>query len=720
MKSIRHLLTLLALTATFWACDKTNTLPTPPEMSGDVSEFVFPKEGGTETFEVKANRNPITATLSNEADAEWCEVSIRPGEGGVNTVTVRISALDGDFRQTVLMLNNSAAVCDVAIKQAGVPALTTLTPTHIDEVSATLGLSWVYSGDIEVEEAGVRLSSGGNTRDCAIEEAKAPGSYTLALSDLTPETEYTVEAYLRTSDGQSFTGEAVSFQTDKAPVNIALSELKEWMTSDSRTVTENWTVEGVVSVLFPLTKAADIATPRFILQDGSVPGSAICVLDPLQAKVGDKVSIRIKDATVEKSRSGALSLKSIVGAVQTLSSGNELSPVTVDHSRLDAYENMYVRIENTQLLNIFTDEANYPSWGSAEKFTLEVEGSTVSFDVFVPAASELSGTAPGKGSGSVGGIVLADGNSPIVMILKKADVSLEASRFESLLDLTFQKPVFYGTMTAGEEIEGCRLEVPFKNGDNSVLSGEITVTVEGPAAEGITVASLTDPTIPAGNGSLVFAVSGLPVQTGEVSFTVNGIPGLADNVCTASVGAPFTPAVGNFNLYWIPTTANVPKSPIPSTLAYEECTNPDVTSTVLTLVASEDNKAGTKWSGDWGAIGWNLNLSGEDVQYYEFTLTVAAGKTLALSGLDFAFRVASGNPDVSFKYSLNGAAFEEFYSCSTSEVTAATIPVGKHAVLKAVPGGSTLVIRVVPSTSASAAKLGLAKDKKFAIYGDVL
>ena len=720
MKSIRHLLTLLALSATLWACDKTNTLPTPPQMDGDVSEIVFPKEGGTESFQVTANRSPITATLSKEADAEWCQVTVRPGEGGVNTVTVNISALDGDYRQTVLMLNNAAAVCDVTIRQAGVPSLTTLAPTHIDEVSATVGLKWAYSGEIGVEEAGVRLSSGSNIRDCAIEAAKVAGSYTLDLTDLTPETEYTAQAYLKTTDGQSFTGEAVAFQTDKAPVVIPLHELKEWVTAGSQTVTENWIVEGIVSIVFPLTKAADITTPRFILQDGSVPGSALCVYDPIQASPGDRLSIRIKDATVERSASGALGLKSIIGAVRTLSSGNELSPQAIDHSRLDAYENMYIRIEHTQLLNIFTDRNNYPNWGSADKFTLEVEGSTVSYDVFVPASSELAGVAPGTGSGSVSGIVLAAGSSPAVMVWKKDDVSLEASRFESLLDLTFQKPVFFGTMIAGEEISGCRLEVPYKNGDNSVLSGEITVTVEGPAAEGITVASLTDPAIPAGNGSLVFAVSGTPAQAGEVIFTVNGIQALGDNVCIAEVGAPFTPTIGNFNLYWIPTTATVPKTAIPVSLAYDECSNSDVAASVLTLVASEANKSGTKWSGDWGAVGWNLNLGGEDVQYYEFTLTVASGKTLALSGLDFAFRVASGNPDVSFKYALDGAAFEEFYTCSTDVVTESTIPVGKHPVLKAVPGGSTLVIRVVPSCSAAGAKFGLAKDKKFALYGDVL
>ena len=219
--------------------------------------------------------------------------------------------------------------------------------------------------------------------------------------------------------------------------------------------------------------------------------------------------------------------------------------------------------------------------------------------------------------------------------------------------------------------------------------------------------------------SIRFAVSGTPVAEGEVVFTVEGISALSDNSCTAVVGAPFVPTVGNFNVYWIPTAVNVPKNAIPSFLNFEENTNPAAVGvSVLSLAASEDNKSATKWSGDWGATGWNANADGAQVQYFETTLTVASGTTLALSGLDFAFRTASGDFDVKFLYSLNGGGYVTFYSCSTTEVSSGTIPLGKMDFFKAIPGGSVVSIRLVPYSTASAGKFGLAKDKKFAIYGN--
>ena len=717
MKSFKYLLTGIALLFALLSCDQTNSLPTKPEMKSDLSEIVFPREGGSQTIKVSTNR-AYTATLLNESDAEWCRVSVSGGEKGESEITVRVDALDGDFRQTVLMLNASAAVSDIVIMQTGVPVLTTSEATAVDENSATLGMSWKYSGEISVAEAGISLTGGGVTTNHAIAEATAPGSYSLRLQDLSPETSYEVRAYLTTTDGQTYTGPTVTFTTDKAPVVARIASLREAAAAGASTVADNLLVEGVVSKVFPLTstKAADITTARVLLQDGNNPGDVVAVSGVEGVKAGDRLSIRAKGAAMELSKSGALTLSSIIGEVKTLSSGNTLDPVVIAHTDMGLYENMFVAVEKTQLLMIYLDAASYPSWGSAPKFTLEVEGSTVSYDVFVPAVSGLATEAPGRGSGTVSGIVLADGSGCILML---EDAALTSARFESLLDLTFLKPVFSGMMTVGEDISGCAVEVPYKNGDNSVLAGELTVAVSGPGAEGITVETLSDVTVAAGNGSIRFAVSGTPAAEGEVVFTVNGITALTDNSCTAVVAAPFVPTVGNFNVYWIPTTANVPKNNIPDLLNCDENTNPSAVGvSALTLNASAANKSATKWSGDWGATGWDVNAGGAQVQYYETTLTVASGTTLALSGLDFAFRSASGDFDVNFLYSLNGGEFTSFFTCSTTEVSAGTVPLGKMDFFKAIPAGSVVTFRLVPYSTASAGKFGLAKDNKFAIYGN--
>ncbi len=714
-------------------------LPEKPELQTSVSELLFSMSGGTQTITFETNRN-WTASVdptSVSADVSWCTVSGESGPMGTNTITVTVEGMEGDYREALLILNASAAGKEIRIRQSGIPLVSTGAAEEVNESGALLSVTWQYAGEISVSEVGVALRKtgiGGAFVDYAVEtdEELVPGTYYVRVSDLNASTEYDAVAYVTTSEGDRYEGEQLNFTTAETPVKVAISEIKEMgrtvALGGSQTVADNLIIEGTVIASYTepvegtaTTKSTSIEETKVLIVDGTGKDCGITLKLETGTNVygrGDRISVRAKDGNLSHVASGAVYLAPSASGIELLSSGNEVVPVTVSHTALESYESMYVTIENTQLMSSFQ---GLETWSSRSVITFEVSGSETSFDAFVPATAEIASEAPSFLSGSLSGIVVSDDvSSYLVMATSREDVAgLTEDRFESVLTLRFLKPVFSGTLYTGEEIAGSVLRIEYRNGDGSTIENEIYADVSGDAAEGISVQPISGAVINPGTGYIDLVVEGTPTTEGEVIFTVYGIDGLEDPVCTAEVSQPYVPEVGNFETYW-----NISSHGYASSLPYTENTNPSgVSVSDMALIASADNMSGTKWSNDWGAIGWDSNTSvSSPSQYYTFALTVASGKTLDLSGLDLNFRINGGDIDLYVQYSIGSSAFNQAYysKLTTSSSTSIVIGLGALADLTGISEGVTVTFRIVPVGTNSATKWALKTgDKSLSIYGNV-
>ena len=724
-------LTLLAAAGLLGACnDPSASLPEKPELALDspTETLVFPSAGETQRVTFQTNR-PWTALLNGNAVAgeeePWCSVSPASGQAGTHTISITVRPLQGDFRQALLLLNASAAGCEIAILQSGQPVVHTDEATAIDEAHATLNGSWFYSGDITVSEFGfgVAVEGSGSYTHYPVAEQAENGSFSLALEDLQPETTYVYYAYA-TAEGVDYLGNEVRFTTDVAPVKSPIAALKEQglalATGAQETLAESLYIEGVVTSSF--VAAAEEEISYITLQDDTKAHSGIkvCFAEPSDNRytAGDRLTIRTKEGVLSHPAAGVVTFTPQTDGIVLIESGQSVVPTTVAHTELEQYEAMRVQIEHTQLSKLFTDAATYPTWSSAELWSMEVEESEDAYQLFVPAGSPLANEAPLTGSGHVTGLVVSGENGFVLCCEQIEDVAgLTGERFASLLDLSFSAPEFQGSLVVGEAASGY-VAIPYRNGDNSVIEGVISVEVSGAAAEGIEVESATDVQIGVGNGFIRLAVSGTPTTAGEVVFTVKGLDALgADNSCTAEVLEPSLPEVGNFEAVFETTSLG---GDYASVMPVASNSNASVAVESCVLTASDSNINGTKWKSEIAAIGWDENTSVfNPVQYFETSLTVQSG-TLALSGLDFVQRINGGDVVVSIQYAINGGAYAESESFTlTSDDNGFTANLGKVAALTKLAAGTTVKIRIVATADKNATKWGVKAKGRLAIYGNV-
>lgn len=741
LHSIRLLCGFVLLAVGPTACDDASTeLPDKPAMSVSDHQLLFSEAGGQMSVSFSTNRAWTAKLLDNLDDAQnpWCTLSEESGAAGSHRITVRAERLTGDYREAVLLLNASAAGCEIAVMQSGQPVLTTDDAREIDEAAATLGGKWVYSGSLDVAEfgVGIREQTTAEYTWHAVAERAEDGSFSTRIGALKSSTTYCYTVYVRTAEGIRYEGARKEFTTDTPPVKITIAQLKaagrRIAPGGQLTLTESQYVEGVVIASGQPAQTGAATESRALgpeeayvtIVDGSASDSGITLYFADSRDntylAGDRLSVRTKDGIVRHAPSGLVDLHPLPIGIRVIDRGNSVSPVTIGHTQLSDYESMAVRIENTQLTHLFTDTGTYPTWGSATRWNMEVEGSETSYSLYVPAGSPLAAQAPQSGSGTVAGIVTGGDNDDYLLCCSEpADVAaLTGSRFESLLELRFLAPEFQGVLCAGEPAAG-NLIIAYRNGDNSVISGTLSarITGEEQVIGDLAVTPLTDCRIGTGTGSILLAVTGTPGAAGTVTFTVSGLDALgAQNTCTAEVIVPDAPQVGNFEAVWDTNTAKG------ATEIAGTSTHPAISVSTLTLNASASNISGTKWA-DFAAVGWDVNTSANKLsapgQYFLTTLTVSAGKTLALSGLDIEQRINGGDVTLSVQYALNGGDFAEAESLLlTSDSAPFTVNLGKVAALKSLAEGTRIAIRLVPVTTSASIKWGIKKGSRLAIYGN--
>lgn len=737
---MRTLYGLLLLTAGLWSsCDDASSkLPDKPEMKVSNEPLLFSADGGEQIITFTTNRAWQAMLIDNLDDQQqpWCSLSAEEGEAGSQQLVLRTERLEGDYRQATLLLNASAAGCEIAVMQSGQPVLTTDDAVQIDESGATLGGSWIYSGPIDAAEFGIAVRKPDQTQPAyyPVSEREANGAFSTRVTELESTTRYRFTAYLLTSDGTLYQGAEKEFTTDAAPVRTSVAELKaagrQIVAGGQQTLTASQYVEGIVIASYrpatePTPEAQAFAPEQacIMLVDGTEANSGITLRFDQSSqntyRVGDKLSVRTKDGVLRHAQSGLVDILPLPAGIRVLSTGNEVAPTTIDHTNLADYESMAVRIERTQLTRLFTDQTVYPTWGSATLWNMEVEQSETSYLLHVPADCELAAQTPRSGSGPVSGIVVRGDDDYALRCDKTSDVAgLVNERFESLLELRFLAPEFQGSLCAGEAATG-NLAIPYRNGDNSVLAGQIWAEITGGEAVtgDLAVTPVSDWQIGTGSGSILLAVTGTPGAAGTVTFTVHGLEALGtQNTCTAEVIVPDLPEVGNFEAVWDTNTekgaARTPGS----------SSNSSISITDMTLTASAANISGTKWA-DFAAIGWDTNTAANKlsapVQYFQTTLTVGSGKTLALSGMDIEQRINGGDVTLSVQYALNGGAFVEIEALPlTSDSQPFTVNLGKTAALNSLAEGTRITLRLVPMTTSATIKWGIKKGSRLAVYGN--
>lgn len=731
-----------------WSCnDPSSKLPETPLVTVSEQEVFFTENGGEYTVSFSTNRT-WCAELINNLDSNkepWCTLSAESGEAGNNHLTIQALSLEGDYREAVLILNASASGQEILIKQSGQPVITTADAIEVDEAHATLGGSWHYSGEIEVQEFGIELRENTSEQVATyiINELDENGAFSLRVEKLLAETSYTYCVYLLTRDGIFYQGEQKSFTTDRIPERISIAELKamgrQVAAGGQQKLTESQYVEGVVvdsfvPVLPEENPSVDETEARgllpseayVIIMDDTKPNSGITMRFPIAEQntysEGDRLVVRTKDGVISHAASGLVDFVPAPIGVHVAAEGEMITPAVADHTLLADYESMVVSIDNTQLTRLFTDKNAYPLWGSTQLWNMEVEGSELSYTLYVPADSPLAAIETMSGSGSVQGVVINDESiGYAVKATKSSDVAdLTADRFDSLLELKFFAPEVQGTLCVGEE-SSAQLVIPYRNGDNSILEGTISVVISGDEAVvgDLAVESLVDYQIGMGLGEIVLAITGSPGAAGSLIFTVEGLKALgSSNFCTAEVVAPAAPEVGNFEAVWNTNTAKGD-----SEMKLLSNTNEAIGVSNWILTATSSNITGTKWA-DFAAVGWDANTADNyltsPVQYFQVTVTVGSGKKLVLSGWDLQHRINGGDVTLSVQYSINEGKFMEIEQrLMTSESGAITLNLGKVEALTNLVEGTTLTLRLVPMATSASIKWGIKKGERFALYGNV-
>lgn len=721
MNRLFNTIIISAFVALMAACaPESSRLPEKPSLKASTDILLFSEAGGSETVSFTTNRPWTAELLSSEVDAseQWCTISKLNGAEGENSITVNVAALNGDYREVILLLNASASGCEIVVKQSGQPVIVTNDASDITESCAIITGHWNYSGDLEVVETGVMLESAGGSPEYLPSQSEDANSIIVEISDLMPETTYKYSVYVLAADGRRYVGEQKEFTTEAEPVLESIADLKAAgyaiAAGGQKNLVESKFIEGIV------IKVSDVV----LLQDDikKHSGITLTISEGVNLTEGDRIKIRTKGTVLSHSDNNLVTFAVPGKNVTVEASGQSVGYAQASHMELSDYEAMQVEIANTQLTKLFTDISAYPTWKSAPIWSFEVNGSDQSYNVAVPENATIASETPVSKSGIIKGIAgyFDDIRTTVIICSEPEHIAgLSNERFESLLEFSYTAPYFAGNLNAEEGSYG-KVVLPYKNGDNSTIEGPVSVTIsaEDESILGtLTVEVLENIKIGTGLGQIEFKVSGTPAAAGTVTFTINGIPGLKENTCTAVIAAPVLPVVGNYEVIW---NTNTSKG---ATNAVVDKNNPDATASDLVINASADNITGTKWA-ELGAIGWDANTAenfiSNPVQYYQFTITVASGKSLSLSGMDITQRINGGDVTLSVQYSTDGTKFTEINSyLLTSTVSDVVVNLGKVSALTDIPEGTVVTFRLVPIATNAKTKWGIKVGSRFAVYGNV-
>ena len=471
------IITLVGIIAA--ACsDPSAHLPETPEVNiySDLS-FLFSREGGQNRVSFETNR-PWTAKVLNAP--EWVTISKDSGNAGKDEIVITVSEQpDGaDYREAVLVINSSAAGKDIHIMQSGKPIVLTSEATGISENTVTLKGSWIYSGDdISVTEYGFALKAGDGAFEKKTVQTRdeSTGAFMLTLDDLQAETEYTFHSYAVTSENEEVCGTDLIFKTPAMPTIMTIAEFKTYTREhvskgNTSVLNENYIIEGTVLSSYipsenrPSKAVFPLAEPYIQIIDANTANSGLTLYfkaaEDNTFKSGDSVKIRMKDADLKHTSNGAVSAYPLVNQIEITGTGDIPEAVTINHTEIADYEAMPVKIEDTQLIKAHTTD-NSVLWKDSDIWTLEVQNSDITYQMFVSSESPLSSQQKMTGSGYLSGIVLTNGTE----IAVNADaISLEGERFISMLEPRFTALNFSAdNLTIGIENE-LELSLKYENG----------------------------------------------------------------------------------------------------------------------------------------------------------------------------------------------------------------------------------------------------------------
>lgn len=713
-KILKYWLIILAGISVESCNDPSAHLPETPEVDIHSSQsLLFSREGGQKSVSFESNR-PWTAQILNTPD--WVTFTPDKGDAGRHEIVITVTEqpAGADFRKATLVINSSAAGKDILVMQTGKPVVTTFDATGISETTATLNGSWVYGGeDITVEEFGFALKSGnGSFEKKTVEATDETGAFVLALEGLQPETVYTYHSYAITSEEEEICGIDVTFKTPAIPIVKTIAEFKAYARDNvtkgkSSVLNENYIVEGTVLSSYvpaedrPSKAVFPLAQPYIQIADAATANSGLTLYfktaEENTFQIGDKVKIRMKDATLQHSSAGAVSAYPVVSQVEVTGSGEVLEPVTIAHTAIADYEAMPVKIEKSQLIKVHTTDGT-ELWKDSDIWTLEVENSDVTYQIFISTDSELASQQKMTGSGYVSGTVLTDGKETAI---DAAAISLEGERFVSLLEPRFTSLSFdLDNLTIGIENE-LELSLKYENGGSREINGSdirITSNVDFTAEIEDTY------TLKKAGGSIKIMVKLTPADYTPVTFTVSGFLE-GEQSGELQVIDPVVVDKGNFEGTWTIVGKNSESA--------GSSNNPAVTVSSIVLTGKQTN-----YNDANAATSFNGNNATSPATYFETSITVNSG-TLALYGLSYEER-GTETEEIVLQYSVGNSNFTEISRYTfNSDDAVKNHDLKEIDALKSLKAGTTVKFRIIPLSSNSKAKYGIRNTTVPSIWGDV-
>ena len=168
----------------------------------------------------------------------------------------------------------------------GVPVVTTLQPTNISYISATIGGNVIDDGGLEVTERGVVYGTNQNPtiEDNKVASGAGLGQFTCNLTDLQDGTTYYACAYAINAKGVAY-GEEVSFTTKTKTVATITTSQATNVSYTSATIGGNVTDDGGANVTergICYSRSANPTTADSKVSNGTGLGEFTCNLTDLQ------------------------------------------------------------------------------------------------------------------------------------------------------------------------------------------------------------------------------------------------------------------------------------------------------------------------------------------------------------------------------------------------------------------------------------------------------
>lgn len=214
----------------------------------------------------------------------------------------------------------------------------------------------------------------------------------------------------------------------------------------------------------------------------------------------------------------------------------EAKTVTVGDFLQGKYESMYVAIADVEVVSADLSKTMVDG-GNHTNINIEAK-SGETFVMFSSKYSAFKDSKVPQGSGVLKGIASINvrDNATVYQLCPQVVSDFEGltgERFGAAAELSFGTPSVAGSMTAGKELSGVKISIPYFNAKGTE---KYTVSATVAGVEGLSVAG-GEKTLAAGSGAIELDVTGMPATDGTVTFTINGIDGLTATTVEGNVKA---------------------------------------------------------------------------------------------------------------------------------------------------------------------------------------